>query len=248
MIIYLDHQIDALAEITKDNTVTKVAFKDTDWVSVIREIGVKNDLNLSQLGVIYDLINQIILGQLNAGDFTGKLKKIAKDEDWDELDDGKISSVVSALNEKIFLPIRDAMRKLSGTKQEEDVSALKKEDVLHGIENPVKTAHLLSVEKTPVPPAVIKLTPATPTPAVTPSQPPVPTPQPPQPTPPPIVKPTSIEIKPHMDIMEAKLSSAVKMPVTEVKVAEKPPVTPAPPRPAAPTKYTTDPYREPPKA
>ncbi|MDD5050579.1 MAG: hypothetical protein PHV93_02445 [Candidatus Pacebacteria bacterium] len=213
-----------------------------DLTDLIYEIGNKYSLTLEKDGVIFELIQNIIAGKMLSANFESELRKSIEEED---LSDDQLKELVGVLNEKIFVPIRTAMRKASEPKEEVMPT---REDVLHGIENPVKTAHLLAEDKTPapvpsassVPPAVIRVASLAPTP-------PVPA-QPPTETPPPPIQQTAIEIKPHMDIMEAKLGSAVKMPVTEVKVAEKPPAIVKTPRPIAPQRYTVDPYKEPPTA
>ncbi len=213
---------------------------------MIGDFGEKYNLNLEQIGVIYDLVNQILTGEMNAGGFTEKLKKTVKEEDWD-LGNEKIDSIVRDLNEKIFVPIREAMQKTS-PKTVDDVAPTR-EEVLHGIENPVNTPERGATNKIntiPVPKPIIPkpISVPTPTPTIT---------QIPIPEAPTLQKPTAIEVLPNMNIMEAKLATAVKMPVTEVKVTVKPPAinpvpVPKPPQANIPKTYATDPYREPPTA
>ncbi|MDD4989184.1 MAG: hypothetical protein PHV42_02035 [Candidatus Pacebacteria bacterium] len=215
------------------------ALGNTDLVMAISEIADKYDLLIEQQGTLYELTRKVITGEMRAENLVTELKERAsKKDNWDDLDEKKIDGILQILNARIFLPIREAMQKSTETKEEEVPT---REEVLHGIENPVKSVERASVAKTVTPPV-----PVAPKPAQTPAPKPVDTkPKPPEAT---VPKSTSIEVLPNMNIMQAKLSNAVKMPVTEVKIPQTPPVSTPKPIPPAPQKYTTDPYREPPTA
>ncbi len=222
------NQLKSLVQTSKTNDVAKTAFKDADWLSLIREIGVKNNLNLVQLGVLYDLTNQIILGQLGADGFKERLVKIWKEEDWNDYDDKTIDGIIKDLNNAIFLPLREVMKKSSDQPEPSDEN-LDREDVLAGIENPTPSQY-----RAPSPQATPKLQEAKEAPR---SSAPVRAPEPP-PLPPPA---KSLEIPAGANILEAKMAGAVKMPVVESKI---PPQTSVPSAPAQ-KKYDVDPYREP---
>ncbi len=247
---YLDYQ-EKLSQTIQGNGIIQNIFSEKNLIEVIGDFGEKYNLNLEQTGVIYDLVDQILTGEMNAGGFTEKLQKIAGEENWGDFDGKKIGNIVADLNQKIFLPIREAMRKVPETPQQTE-QVPSREDILHGIENPIKTSERISMNKinsVPVPPPPLKTIPVPPPPQAPSS---IPTQKVVEPTP---VKSTAVEILPNMNIMEAKLGSAVKMPVTEVKITQsipspvpKPPTEIKPPQQSIPKNYTTDPYREPPTA
>ena len=109
MATYID-SLQQLKDTAKNQAAIGKIFGAYNLIDTIRDIAVKHDLNLGQMGVIYDLTNQLLTGAMQAKEFAGKLTKISKDEDWVYFEDGKkVDAIVTDLNEKIFEPIRKAM-------------------------------------------------------------------------------------------------------------------------------------------
>lgn len=245
------------------------ALGSPDVVMIISGIGDKFDLLLDQQGALYELTRKVLTGEMRADALVPELKaRAAKEEDWDDLDDKKIEEIVQILNARIFVPIREAMQKSSETGEETPM----KEDVLKEIENPTPTEYRKSSTPTPTVTSQIpaqsqaQVPPTTPAPTAAPvSTPPAPAPKAVEPVSKAPEPTTAVEILPEMDIMEAKLAGAVKMPIVNVQVktpgtagapatkqeVAQPTIKTPPPAPkpiSAPQKYSTDPYREPPTA
>ncbi len=257
MTSYLD-QLAKLRETIESNPDLKKAIgNDNNIFDRIYEIASKHELILRQTGLIYDLTTEVILGKLSSKDFVDKLKKGIEEEKWDDFDDKKIADITADLNEKIFLPIREAMRgsnenQKQKTGGDEEAEELKKEDVLHAIENPHPAT--FRVQQT-----TENLKPKTQTVGLPPKA-TIPPPPPPPPAPIPessqasssklstgaSYKPAGLQAASspaHVpqssqasspSILEQKLSGSVKIPTeTKIDVPN-----------SAPQKYDKDPYRE----
>jgi hypothetical protein len=127
------------------------AYFSVDIDNVIFKIGETNSLHVDQIGLLANQVGLVIVGLTKPQDFLGNLVSelgISRDEA------GKITQDI---NEQVFLPIRDSLKKIHHVGNESPVDSLptgntghqstvelikpeseqpKKEDVLRGIEEP----------------------------------------------------------------------------------------------------------------
>lgn len=217
----------------------RAALESSDIDDAIEATGKAHSLHIDQTGVLYGLVNAVLTGQVQPSQFVSLLEKelaVTKDQ---------AIGIAKEVNQKVFLPIRDSLKKIHGVDKEapsrETAPLEKKKDVIQAIEAP---------ESVPMRVRVVEVSHTEPAPAVIPPAPPVaPAPTlPPTPVvvvPPPLAKPTPPVVE--MSTLaptpapivtpEAAPAPVVKLtPVVETVIAPPPPPVPAPaPAPVAET-------------
>mgnify|MGYP001036694538 CR=1 FL=1 len=102
----------------------KESFFSLETGRIIREVGQKHNLHVDQIGILADLIGQVLLGILPIGSFTHNLTRYL------HLDSETAKFMAIELNEKIFLPIREDLKKINNPKKREDGSQKKEEKAI----------------------------------------------------------------------------------------------------------------------
>ena len=208
----------------------------------LAEITKQFNLHIDQGGQLYSIVNSIMTGQIPPAQFIEITKTTLK------LDTDQATKIAQAVNEKIFLPIRESLKRIHAVGEvsapRENAPLEKKKDVLQAIEAPESVPMNTRVmEATPAKPEPLTIIPPEPAPVVTPAPivPPVVVP-PPTPTPvpeikieapKPVITPTPVPVVAPAPISIPKAPT----PVPEVKKE----VAPQAP---APQKAAFDPYRE----
>lgn len=151
----------------------KRAMMSVSSAEIIYEVGRKHGLNVEKIGVLAEEIGYIMLGMIPPSGFISDLKDLL------EVEENKANEIGQEINHKIFLPIREEMKRIYGTSFSEETITERQEtsDMRQG-----------TIER-PTPPPI----PQRPTPPFIPSQPmptprsfpqrPVPPTIPPRPTP-----------------------------------------------------------------
>jgi hypothetical protein len=214
--IELQNQIeDRLAEIPED---VRLAILSSNFESQIQEIGKGHALHVDQLEALGDETMLVMLGFSQREKFAENIQahvRVSLDE---------AHKIASEISDKIFLPIRESMKKFAEAKA--------KESVVVGPET-------LPVAPSPKPPVIS-----------TPPAPPTQTQPKPVPPPPPVVPVAPIKPAPASQPPAPKpeVVSAADVALTQKTVTvQKPTPAPQPPGPVKPAPYKADPYREPPE-
>ena len=106
------------------------AIESTEIDDAIQEIGKQLELHVDQVGVVYGATNSILLGRLAPEKFIETITKEGK------IDPATGVKVVKAVNEKIFLPVRESLKKIHSTGETRQEPMEKKADILRGVESP----------------------------------------------------------------------------------------------------------------
>ena len=85
----------------------KAAISGADMPQTLRKIGQAHHLHIDQLGTLVNIVKLTLAGFIKARDFVETLKEALN------ADDQTVQSVASAVNAKIFLPLRNSMRTVS---------------------------------------------------------------------------------------------------------------------------------------
>ncbi|MFW5853510.1 MAG: hypothetical protein ACOCU8_02705 [Patescibacteria group bacterium] len=112
-----------IQEKTKDlPEKVKEAFFSSETSKTIREVGQKNNLHIDQIGILADLTGQVLLGILPVSSFTRHLSNYL------HIDTETAKFMAIEINEKIFLPIREDLKKVNISKKEDTEPEKKKAD------------------------------------------------------------------------------------------------------------------------
>ena len=87
----------------------KKAMMSVSSAEIIYEVGKKHDLNVEKIGVLAEEVGYIMLGMIPPSDFVSDLKNLL------EIEENKANEIAQEINHKIFLPIREEMKKTYGT-------------------------------------------------------------------------------------------------------------------------------------
>lgn len=208
----------------------------------LAEITKQFNLHIDQGGQLYSIVNAVMTGQIPPAQFIETTKTTLK------LDTEQATKIAHAVNEKIFRPIRESLKRIHAVGEisapRENAPLEKKKDVLQAIEAPESVPMNTRVmEPTPAKPEPLTIIPSEPAPVVAPTPvippvvvpPPVPTPVPEIKieAPKPVITPTPVPVAAPAPISIPKVTP----PTPEVKkeVAPQAPV---------PQKAAFDPYRE----
>lgn len=227
------------------------AMFSVDSANAIQRIGKENGLMIDKMGALGQMVGLVMLGVIKSVSFAKEI------EHEIGVNSTTAQKIVAQVNEQIFLPIRESLRKIQEKEvksewESESITTLNHEDVLKGIEEPgAVTADkqtLLSESKPATAPAPINL----PTglmgnaPAESNAWPKSPEMEKTPVTP--LAKPKVESM--GVNILEDKMSKVVHI-QKETKVIEPEPskLPPIPLKPQAPSmlkkQYGVDPYREP---
>ncbi len=113
----------------------KEALMDVSTADAIYEIGRKANLDVEKIGLLAEEIGLIILGFIPSENFISDLKRVL------EIGEEKASSVALEVNDRIFLPIRESLKRIHGAAWAEGITR-----------TPLKTLGPVVVEKKPAPP------------------------------------------------------------------------------------------------
>lgn len=109
----------------------KDAIFSVDSADITRNIGEKNKLTIDKIGELASETGRVMLGITHPNDFISNLA------DRLETDKEKARAIANDINEQIFKPVRDSLRKIHNIREEgTDVqhSVLHREDILKEIE------------------------------------------------------------------------------------------------------------------
>ena len=152
----------------------KRAMMSVSSAEIIYEVGRKHDLNVEKIGILAEEIGYIMLGMVPPSGFISDLKELL------EVEENKANEIAQEINHKIFLPIREEIKRTYGTSFSEEMRASDQLPTTNS-QQPTTTR--------PMPPAPSRVEeptiPPRPTPPFIPSQ-PIPPPFNQRPTPPPI--------------------------------------------------------------
>lgn len=232
----------------------KIALSADETSSTIQSIAKTHNLHIDIAGKLTDAVSAVFFGKLAPQNFVSEIQKTMS------LDQESAITITKEVNEKIFLPIRESLKKIHTVGEvsapRENAPLEKKRDVLQAIEAP---------ELVPMNTRIIESTLAKPEPLTI---------IPPEPTPIPVAAPvtqtpTAVRIAPQPPVLEVKIEVPQAIPAAPIvpptpiitpPVAPTPtpiavpPVTPTPeikkeipaaaPTAPAPQKAAFDPYRE----
>ena len=86
----------------------KDALMGVDTADAIYEIGRKANLNVEKIGALAEEIGLIILGFVPSENFISDLKKVL------EANEEKVSAIAAEVNERVFIPIRESLKRIHG--------------------------------------------------------------------------------------------------------------------------------------
>ncbi|MFA6006552.1 MAG: hypothetical protein WC764_02385 [Candidatus Paceibacterota bacterium] len=120
---------------SNDNSMDEVASISLETTSKIIKIGEKNNLHFDQTGFLSDAVNWVLDGQIPASSFKQNIVSLLK------IDDYKAATLAQDVNEQIFKPVQESLRKMQGEAGKANVEEvhLSREDLLHQLENPIPT-------------------------------------------------------------------------------------------------------------
>lgn len=98
-------QLKNISSALSQNPAVQAALANIDVGVVITQIGDKYDLTLEEIGHLYDVVGQVLTGEIKAAAFTENIKNKIDSFNWKHLDD-----LVNDLNREIFVKVREAMR------------------------------------------------------------------------------------------------------------------------------------------
>ncbi|MFA6536408.1 MAG: hypothetical protein WCT25_03175 [Candidatus Paceibacterota bacterium] len=245
---------------TKLNEIYKTLPKDVqeamfsvDSANAVQKIGKDNGLMIDKMGTLGQMVGLVMLGVIKSVSFAKEIEHELG------VNSTTAQKIVAQVNEQIFLPIRESLRKIQEKEikpewDSESTTTLNHEDVLKGIEEPgAVTADkqtLLSESKPATAPAPVNLPtgPMGNAPAEINAW-----PKSPEITKAPLETSAKLKVESMgVNILEDKMSKVVHI-AKETKIIEPepsklPPVAPKPPTPPSMLKKqygTVDPYREP---
>lgn len=218
------------------------AFNAESTTDLLLDIQKRFQIHLDMAGILGKEVGYLLLGLEDPQTFTANLKNAG-------LPSGVVSTVVAELNQKVFIPIHDKMRKEGmGT------------SMASAMARPVTPAPAYGTA--PAPTAPVSPLPPAPTPMPTPIAPVIPPPQPRPYTPPPLpARPVASAPLPPKTVLPGMMGNSALPPTASINRLEgrvlPPPIydpaamkrTPSAPTQSATTStsrpYSADPYREP---
>jgi len=105
MILYDDTQLHEALESAPIPDSIKQAIKTTPVAETVVDIGHENDLKLNEIGELYQITEDLLLGNIQGSDFTTSLK-IALERERRDL----VPQIIEEINQKILLKIRENAR------------------------------------------------------------------------------------------------------------------------------------------
>lgn len=216
-----NERYDALPEELQD------AMYSIDTKAAVQEIAAAERLHIDQTGALNYLIALVMLGFIDTDEFAGEVERELK------VDKQKADAITKRVNEKIFLPIRELLKKEAAPQ----APAVGTPSVASPMPEPVDRASILNEIENPVPAAPILAAPAaSPSASVVPppttGAPPTIPSAPEQPAPAAAPSPMREEKR---DIVSEKLGGTTSATAEEVNVGRNR------------SSYKVDPYREPPE-
>ena len=121
-----EQQVPKVSELPED--IQKV-IESTDIDTTIAEIGTSLGLHVDETGEVYRIANLVLMGRLAPGEFVREIKENLG------VSDEKAVEITKTVNEKVFLAVRESLKKLYEMGPQKEPME-KKADILRGVESP----------------------------------------------------------------------------------------------------------------
>src|SRR3989344_1876716 len=95
----------------------KRAMMSVSSAEIIYEVGRKHGLDVEKIGILAEEVGYIMLGMVPPSGFISDLKDLL------EIEENKAKEIAQEINHKIFLPIREEMKRTYGTSFSEETGA-----------------------------------------------------------------------------------------------------------------------------
>lgn len=97
----------------------KDVYSSFNTTKILQDIGTQHGLHVDQIGELVDETGLVMLGVTHPRDYVGNIVKKLK------IDKEKASAVARDVNENVFKPIREELKKLHGVQETEEVQSSK---------------------------------------------------------------------------------------------------------------------------
>ncbi len=136
---YPYHQLEDRFKSIPDDVRDMMTSPET--MEAVRQIGQKYHLHVDEMDELYEETGHVMLGLTRTKDFIGNLRKRLP-----KYDPPLVQSIALEINELVFKPIRESLKKLESTVRAEPLSAAptstQREELLRAIEDPSTLAPL----------------------------------------------------------------------------------------------------------
>lgn len=125
---YTNEEIDEIYKNLPDDL--KRAFSSANTGKIVEKIGRENQLNIEQIGDLANETSMVMLGVTHPNEFITNLAERL------EADKEKTRAIAQKINEQIFKPVRDSLRKIHNIREEGETpkNETSREDILKEIE------------------------------------------------------------------------------------------------------------------